>query len=77
MKSKEFIGQVGVDKTTANGGMVRVAFGKIITEDDQELDAIAIQIKDVNGNLVTEFALQPETFGVLIESIKELYDECV
>ena len=72
MKSKEFVGFVDVNKPTPSGGMVRVAFGDIITEDDNTLPAIAIHIEDQNGNIVTQFALQPDTFGVLIEAIKEL-----
>lgn len=77
MTGKEFIGRIGVDRTTPNGGTVRVAFGDIITDQDETLEAIAIQIKDKNGDLVTEFALQPETFGILIDAIKELYDVAV
>lgn len=74
MKSKEFVGVVGVNKATPTGGSVAVAFGNIITEDEQKLEAIAIQIKDHEGGTVCEFALQPETFGIMIEAIKELYD---
>ena len=74
MKSKEFIGVVDVNKPTPTGGMVRVAFGDIITEEDDKLKAIAIHIEDKDGNIVTQFALQAETFGILIEAIKELYD---
>lgn len=77
MKSKEFIGAIGVNKITPNGGTVRVAFGNLITEDEQKLEAIAIQIKDKNDDLVTEFALQADTFGILIEAIKELYDDTI
>lgn len=75
MTSKEFVGEIGVTKDTPNGGKVTVSFGNIITTDDQKLQAIAFQIKDPAGNLVTEFALQPETFGVLLDAIKELYDD--
>ena len=75
MKGKEFVGITGVAKDTPNGGKITVSFGNIITECEQELQAIAFQIKDPNGDIVTEFALQPETFGVLIDAIKELYDE--
>lgn len=73
MTGKEFVGS-GVVKKTPNGGQVQVAFGHIITEDDQKLEAIAIQIKDSNDTLVTEFAMQPDTFGTLLDAIKELYD---
>lgn len=73
MKSKEFIGR-GVVKYTPSGGKVHVAFGDLITEEGKALEAIAIQIKDKNGGLVAEFALQPDSFGVLIEAIKDLYD---
>ena len=55
--------------------MVRVAFGNIITEENDKLKAIAIHIEDKNGDIVTQFALQAETFGVLIEAIKELYEQ--
>lgn len=76
MKSKEFVGKIDVNNPTPTGGMVRVAFGDIITEgEDEKLEAIAIHIEDQHGNIVTQFALQPATFGVLIESIKELYDD--
>lgn len=75
MKGKEFIGITGVSKETPNGGKITVSFGNIITEDDQKLESIAFQIKDLNGAIVTEFALQPESFGVLLDAIKELYDE--
>ncbi len=75
MRSKEFVGVVDVNKPTPNGGMVRVAFGNIIAEDDSKLQAIAIHIEDQHGDIVTQFALQPSSFGVLIEAIKELYDE--
>jgi len=74
MKSKEFVGAVDVNKPTPNGGMIRVAFGDIITEDDQKFPAIAIHIEDHIGEIVTQFALQPESFGTLLEAIKELYD---
>lgn len=77
MRSREFVGEIDVNKPTPNGGMVRVAFGNIYTEDDQKLQAIAIHIEDKNGDIVTQFALQPETFGVLLDAIKELYDESV
>lgn len=72
MKSKEFNGR-GVVKTLPGGGKVHVAFGKITTQDDQELDALAIQIKDGEGALVTEFALLPESFGLMIEAIHDLF----
>lgn len=75
MKSKEFVGITGVTKQTPNGGRVTVSFGNIIAEDDSKFEAIAFQIKDSNDVLVTEFALQPESFGTLIEAIKELYDD--
>lgn len=75
MQSKEFVGITGVAKDTPNGGKITVSFGNIITECEQKLQAIAFQIKDANGDIVTEFALQPESFGVLIDAIKELYDE--
>lgn len=74
MKSKEFVGVIDVNKTTPAGGMVRVAFGHIIAEDDSKFEAIAIHIEDQEGTIVTQFALQPESFGVMIEAIKELYD---
>ena len=74
MKSKEFIGVMGVNKNTPHGGLVRVAFGDIIAEDDSKFPAIAVHIEDSEGTIVTQFALQPESFGVLIEAIKELYD---
>lgn len=74
MKSKEFVGWHDVNKPIPNGGMVRVAFGDILTEDDQKLPAIAIHIEDKNGEIVTQFALQSESFGVLLDAIKELYD---
>ena len=75
MQGKEFIGITGVSKETPNGGKITVSFGNIITEDDSKLEAIAVQIKDKNGVLVTEFALQAESFGTLLEAIKELYDQ--
>ena len=75
MKGKYFNGISGVTKIPPTGGKVTVAFGYITTEDDQDLQAIAMQILDKNGDTVTEFALVPETFGTLIEAIKELYDE--
>lgn len=75
MRSKEFIGVIDVNKPTPGGGMIRVAFGNIFTEDDKKLEGIAIHIEDQHGNIVTQFALQPETFGVLIDAIKELYNE--
>lgn len=75
MQGKEFIGITGVSKETPNGGKITVSFGNIITEDDSKLEAIAIQIKDKNDVLVTEFALQPNSFGTLLEAIKELYDQ--
>jgi hypothetical protein len=77
MISKEFVGKVQAVNTTSNGGKVTVAFGNIITTDDEKLEAIAIQILDHLGGTVAEFALQPETFGVLIETIKELYDDTI
>lgn len=77
MKSKEFVGITGVTKQTPNGGKVTVSFGNIIAEDDSKFEAIAFQIKDSNDVLVTEFALQPESFGTLIEAIKELYDDAL
>lgn len=77
MKSKEFVGITGVTKQTPNGGRVTVSFGNIIAEDDSKFEAIAFQIKDSNDDLVTEFALQPDTFGTLIEAIKELYDDAL
>jgi len=77
MKSKEFVGELEVNKPTPSGGMIRVAFGNLITEDDQKLKAIAIHIEDFDGNIVTQFALQPETFGILIGAIKELYDDAI
>lgn len=75
MQGKEFVGIRDVAKDTPNGGKITVSFGNIITECEQKLQAIAFQIKDANGDIVTEFALQPESFGVLIDAIKELYDE--
>jgi len=75
MQGKEFVGIAGVAKDTPNGGKITVSFGNIITECEQKLQAIAFQIKDANGDIVTEFALQPESFGVLLDAIKELYDE--
>jgi hypothetical protein len=75
MQSKEFVGITGVTKETPNGGKIIVSFGNIIAEDDTKFQAIAFQIKDKNGGIVTEFALQPESFGVFMDAIKELYDD--
>ena len=75
MKGKYFNGISGVSKETPNGGKITVAFGYITDEDDKDFEAIAFQVLDKNGDTVTEFALQPDSFGVLIEAIKELYDE--
>ena len=75
MKSKEFVGTISVMNETPRGGKVAVSFGNIITEDEKQLEAIAFQIMDHKGGIVAEFALQPEVFGVLIESIKQLYDK--
>lgn len=75
MRSKEFIGVRQVVKDTPSGGKITVAFGDLVTLSEQKFQAIAIQIKDPLDGLVCEFALQPESFGVLIEAIKELYDE--
>lgn len=74
MRSKEFVGDIEVNKPTPDGGMIRVAFGNIIAEDDSKFEAIAFHIEDQYGSIVTQFALQPSSFGVLIEAIKELYD---
>lgn len=74
MKSKYFQGISGIQKVTSNGCKIHVSYGTVVTEDDQELEAIAIQIKDVHGGEIAEFAMVPETFGALIEAIKELYD---
>lgn len=75
MKSKEFVGVVGINKGVPNGSVISVAFGHIISEDDDKFEAIGFQIKDHNNQIVTEFALQPETFGCFLDAIKELYDE--
>ena len=77
MISKEFVGEMQVVKETPNGGKVTVAFGNIYTTDDQKLQAIAFQILDSAGGTVAEFALQSESFGVLIDAIKELYDDAI
>ena len=74
MKSKAFTGISGVQKVSPNGGKVSVSFGYITTEGDENLEAIAIQIADENKETVAEFAMLPDTFGTLIEAIKELYD---
>ena len=74
MISKEFVGDIDVVKMTPTGGKVTVAFGNIYTTDDQKLQAIAIQIIGSGGETVAEFALLPESFGVLLDAIKELYD---
>lgn len=74
MKSKYFQGVSGVQKVTANGCKINVSYGHVMTEDDQELEAIAIQIMDKVDHTIAEFAMVPETFGALIEAIKELYD---
>ena len=71
-----FNGVSQVTKNTPSGGEVKVAFGHLTTEENQDgIPAIAIQIKDETGDLVTQFALRPESFGTMIEAIKELYDE--
>ena len=75
MQGKYFNGISGVTKDTPNGGKITVAFGYITDENDEDFEAIAFQVIDQNGGIVTEFALQPDSFGVLIEAIKELYDE--
>lgn len=74
MKSRYFQGVSGVQKVTSNGCKIHVSYGYVMTEDDQELEAMAIQIKDKVDDTIAEFALVPETFGALIEAIKELYD---
>jgi len=73
MQSKEFVGIRDVVKTTPNGGKVTVAFGNIITEDNQKFESIGIQIEDKNDDIVAQFAMLPDTFGTLLEAIKELY----
>lgn len=75
MQGKYFNGISGVSKDTPNGGKITVAFGYITDENDEDFGAIAFQIVDQNGGTVAEFALLPDTFGVLIDAIKELYDE--
>jgi hypothetical protein len=75
MQAQFFQGVTQVVKETPHGGKITVAFGNIsVNEDTPEVPAIAIQIVDKEGTNVAEFALLPETFGTLIEAIKELYD---
>lgn len=71
--SKEFVGN-GVIRKTPSGSQVHVALGHVTDEDNKKLRAIAIQIKDKEGTLVTEFAMGPETFEALITAIKQLYE---
>jgi len=75
MTANEFISVAAVQNPTPNGGQVTVAFGHVYTDGQMPLEAIAIQVKDYEGTMVTEFALQSDSFGVLIESIKELFDD--
>jgi hypothetical protein len=77
MQAIEFKGKTQVVKTTPNQGVITVAFGVLTTEEkpDADIPAIAIQIKGKTGETVAEFALQPDSFGTLIEAIKELYDK--
>jgi len=75
MQAQFFQGVTQVVKTSLHGAKITVAFGNIsVSEDTPDKTAIAIQIIDREGTNVAEFALLPETFGTLIEAIKELYD---
>ena len=77
MQAQFFKGVTGVVKQTPNGGKVTASFGHITLGadgDTPDLKAIAIQILDKDENTVAEFALLPETFGTMIEAIKELFE---
>ena len=75
MQAQFFEGVTQVVKQSPHGAKITVAFGNIsVDEDTPAQPAIAIQIVDREGINVAEFAMLPETFGTLIEAIKELYD---
>lgn len=62
-----------VEKPTPHGGTIKIGVGYLLFEDGSEKPATAFEIKDGDGESVTQFALLQESFGVFMDVLQELY----
>lgn len=62
-----------VEKPTSLGGTIKVGIGHLLFEDGSEKPATAFEIKDIDGEVVTQFALLQDSFSAMLDAIHELY----
>lgn len=65
-----------VENPTPNGSTIKISVGCLLFDGDEtEHAATYFEIKDKNKNIVTQFALCQESFGVFLNTLKELYSK--
>jgi hypothetical protein len=57
-----------------NGGKVTFAVGDILTNEDQRIPAVYIQVEDVNGDKVIDAGLSADTFSILLTCMREVLE---
>ena len=73
----EFNSIYAINKETPNGGKIVVGVGDLTYPDNEDtttVQAVAIQVTDSEGTKIAEFALQNDSFAVLLEAMMELFE---
>ena len=73
----EFNSVYAINKVTPNGGKIAVGVGDLTYPDGEDtttVQAVAIQVTDIEGTKIAEFALQHDSFLVLLEAMMELFE---
>lgn len=76
MISESFEGCYTKCHKTSENGHILFSLGNItVAPDAPEQTAMYFQVKDNEGEMVANFALLPDSFAILMELIKEAFDD--
>lgn len=75
MQALEFNSIIARENTTPGGGSIAIGIGTITDLDGKEMMGTAFQVKDKNGDIVTQFALVQDSFAVFMDTMMQVYAE--
>ena len=74
MKAADFECDHAIKNKTPSGGYINIGVGYLLFEDGRKDQSVGFVIVDGEQNKVAEFALQSDTFGVFLETLKSAFE---
>lgn len=71
----DFESVVAVQRDTPSGGSIKFGVGRLIWDDGRQHPAVAVQVNDQSGGVVTQFSLRMESFAVLLECMIDVFHQ--